>query len=66
MSEIVVRKDGDKWGAFVDEKRIAVSTCRACVISAIAGVTKKSSKYHSIKVLNEDGSIARTLPTGGW
>lgn len=64
MSEIVIMKDNDRWGAFVGEKRIATSGCRPCVVHAVLAVTKKSSKYHSIVVCNEDGTIARTIPTG--
>lgn len=64
MSEIVVKKDNDKWGAFVGDKRIAASACRPCVVHAILAVTKKSGKYKTIVLLNEDGSLHQTLPTG--
>lgn len=64
MSEIIIKKDQDRWFAFFNDKRIASSGCRNCVVKAVIAVTKGSSKYRSIKVLNEDGSVHRTLPTG--
>lgn len=64
MSEIVIRKDQNKWGAFYNDKRIAASDCRACVVNAVLSVTKKSSKYKLITVLNEDGTEYRRLATG--
>lgn len=64
MSEIVIRKDSDKWVAFFNDKPIAKSGCRNCVVHVVLAVTKQSSKYSSIKVLNEDGSVAKTLQTG--
>lgn len=64
MSEIIIKKDQDRWFAFFNDKRIASSGCRNCVVQAVIAVTKKSSRYSSIKVLNEDGSVAKILPTG--
>lgn len=62
--EIIIKKEGDRWGAFYGDKRIAISGCRPCVVHAVLAVTKKSSKYNVVVVMNEDGSVARTLPTG--
>lgn len=64
MGEIQVRKDKEKWGAFVNDKLIAAAPCRPCVVKALLKVTKKSSKYDKIIVFNEDGSKYCTLETG--
>lgn len=64
MSEIQVKKDGDKWGAFVNDKLIAKAPCRPCVVKAVMKVTKNSSKYKTIKVFNEDDTLYCTLATG--
>lgn len=64
MSEIIIRKADDKWGAFFADKLIAKSGCRSCVVHAVLAVTKQSSKYRSITVLNEDGTEYRKLSTG--
>lgn len=66
MNEITVKKDGDKWGAFVGDKKIAVSNCKACVVSVVLAVTKKSSKYDKVIVHNEDGSFSGHLTGDGY
>lgn len=64
MSEIVIRKDLDKWIAYYGDKPIAKSICRSCVVKIVLAVTKNSSKYKTIVVHNEDNSVRYYLPTG--
>jgi hypothetical protein len=64
MSEIVVRKDGDKWCAFFNDKAIASSKCRPCVVHSIKSVTKKSEKYKTLVVMNEDGTTKERISIG--
>lgn len=66
MRIIRIKKDGDKWAAFHDDKRIGSSACKACIIKTIIAVTKKSTKYHSIVVHDEDGTPIRTIPLGAY
>lgn len=61
---IIVRQDGDKWGAFYGDKRIAHAKCRSCIVNVVLSVTKKSMKYSRVTVMNEDGTIAAILMTG--
>lgn len=64
MSEIVVRRHNDRWGAFVNDRCIAVHSCRPCVVKVIQMLTKESERYTHITVLNEDGSPRETISTG--
>lgn len=61
---IVVRQDGEYWGAFHGDQRVAKSKCRSCVVNAVVAVTKTSSKYTQLTVMNEDGTIATILSIG--
>ena len=56
MQQINVKRDGEKWGAFVGEKRIVVTACRSCVVKALIGVTKGSTRYDKIVIHNDDES----------
>lgn len=62
--EIEVRAAEGKWGAFFNDKLIATSSCRPCVVKAVISVTRRSSKYKTIKVFNQDGSVHAILQTG--
>jgi hypothetical protein len=62
--EIIVRKDGEKWGAFYGDRRIAASGCKACVVHSVRLVTKNSERYKVLVVMNEDGTIKETIPIG--
>lgn len=64
MSEIVIRKELDKWGAFVQDRRIAIGNCQSCVVKVVLAVTKNSTRYKTIVVHNEDNSVRYYLPTG--
>lgn len=61
---IIVRPEGEGWGAFYGFKLVGKSKCRSCIVNAILSVTKASDKYESITVLNEDGTIRAILKTG--
>lgn len=65
MNEIVIRKDGDKWVAFVGEKRIAVGNCRNCVVSVVLAVTKQSSRYDKVVIHEENGTFSGYLTGDG-
>lgn len=64
MSEIFVQKEGEKWVATHEGRRIAASSCRNCVVSSLLTVTKKSTKYNKIVVIGLNGLVEKTLPTG--
>lgn len=64
MSEIIVRRDGVKWGAFREDKRITAAACQPCVVKVLMTILKGSEKYTSIRVLNEDGSTKMVIPIG--
>lgn len=64
MSEIIVRKDGDKWGAWFGDHQIIKSACKACVINVLLTVTKQSDKYKTIVIQNEEGIAEKVITTG--
>jgi mannose-1-phosphate guanylyltransferase len=64
VKTITIRKEDGKWTAIYDGKRIAASGCKSCVITAVLKVTKESTKYGYISILNEDGTPDRTILTG--
>lgn len=64
MSDIVVRKDGEKWVAFYNDRRISASPCKACVINVLMAVTKNSGKYKSVSVMNEQNQVERIIMIG--
>lgn len=64
MSDIIIRKDGEKWVAFANDKPIGGSKCRDCIIKVMLAITKKSQRYKTITVYDEDGSLKHKLLTG--
>lgn len=64
MSNIVVKKDGEKWGAFYNDRRITGSACKPCVVKVLLTILKNSSKYKTITVMNEEGAPERTILIG--
>lgn len=65
MSEIAIRKVEDKWIASFNNRPIAKSVCKSCVVKLVLAVTKNSSKYDKIIVHNEDGSFSGYLTGDG-
>lgn len=64
MSEILVHEHGDKWIATFNNRKIAHSHCKNCIVKILLHVTKNSSRYSKIVVLGRDGVIEKTLATG--
>lgn len=64
MRIIRIKKDGEKWSAYHGDKRIGGSACKSCIINVMIQITKKSTKYDSIVIHNEDGTPNRTIQLG--
>lgn len=64
MSDIIVRPNGNKWGAFFEDRHIVSSACKNCVIQAVRNVTKKSQRYKRIIVKNAAGDIEWSAEIG--
>ena len=56
MNEIYIRKVGEDWAGFVDEKQITKPACKACILKLLKNITVKSNRYKEIIVINEDGT----------
>jgi hypothetical protein len=63
MSEIRVRKDDERWAAFIGDKRMVRSACRPCVVKALININRTSTKFDKIIVENEDGT-QEVIPIG--
>ena len=64
MGEITIQKQGEKWFAFYENRKVAGSLCKNCIIKALMNITGRSNKYTKIVVLNVDGTVEKTLQTG--
>lgn len=56
MATIVIGKSDGQWRAIVDERQIAAAPCKVCIVNAITGIMKFSTKYTTLLILNEDGT----------
>lgn len=63
MGEIRVRKDDERWAAFIGDKKMVRSRCRSCIIKALINLNMNSTKYDKLIVENEDGT-QEVIPIG--
>lgn len=63
MLEIRVKKDNDKWAAFIGDKKMVRSRCKPCVVKALININRNSTKYDKVIVENEDGT-QEIIPIG--
>lgn len=63
MATIVIGKSDGRWKALCEEKQIAASPCKKCIVNAVKSMTRLSDKYTVLLVLNEDGS-RQAIPIG--
>lgn len=63
MATIVVGKSDGQWRALCEERQIAAAPCKACIVNAITGIMKFSTKYTTLLILNEDGT-RQYIPIG--
>ncbi len=65
MSDIIVRKNGNKWGGYFEDKHIVSGGCKPCIIHALIRVMEKSEKFKRVIVMHENNrDIEQTIEIG--
>ncbi len=63
-STIIIKRCENGWSAWNNDKAIAESPCKPCIISLMKNLTKNSKKYTSIFVVADNGEILEEMKTG--
>ena len=63
-STIIIKRGETGWSAFNNNKPIAKSPCKPCIISLMKNLTKNSKKYSSIIVVADNGEVLEEMKTG--
>ena len=64
MQNLQIKWNEVKWSCYSDNKIIASSKCRSCVVKIIIKLTKNSTKYNELSVYDKDGSLKATYRLG--
>ena len=63
MTEITVAPHNGKWAAFIGDRPIVKSACKACIVKALIVYTN-NKKYSAIVVKDEVGQVTETIQIG--